>query len=285
MNKMLNDVHFKVVDYFPKSDEVFSSVDIKGGIAITYRDSNKSFGKINFFSEFKELRSILSKLKKTDDFTIGEFAKLISSQGLYKFTDTVFSDYPRVLKVQGKGTAAKITSNSLENLPELFLEDYPHDGEVYIQLLGRCKNQRVKRWIRKEYVHDVDYLLFYNVFVPEANGTGAIGEVLSTPIIGTPMIGHTDTFLSIGQFESEQEAESCLKYICTKFARTMLGTLKATQHNPRDTWANVPLQDFTSASDIDWSQSIPDIDKQLYKKYGLSPDEVAFIESKIKPMD
>lgn len=58
-----------------------------------------------------------------------------------------------------------------------------------------------------------------------------------------------------------------------------------TQDNQIDTWVSVPLQDFTSASDIDWTQSIPDIDKQLYKKYNLSPEEIAFIESKIKAME
>lgn len=64
----------------------------------------------------------------------------------------------------------------------------------------------------------------------------------------------------------------------------MLGTLKATQHNPKDTWANVPMQDFTYSSDIDWSKSISEIDAQLYAKYGLSEEEIAFIESMIKPM-
>lgn len=75
-----------------------------------------------------------------------------------------------------------------------------------------------------------------------------------------------------------------LKYIQTKFARTLLGTLKVTQDNPKDTWANVPMQDFTPDSDIDWSKSIPEIDAQLYAKYGLSEEEIAFIESMIKPM-
>lgn len=64
-----------------------------------------------------------------------------------------------------------------------------------------------------------------------------------------------------------------------------MGTLKATQHNPRDTWANVPLQNFTAISDIDWNQSIADIDKQLYRKYKLDDDEIEFIEKMIKPMD
>lgn len=285
MNKVLEDSHFKVVDYFPKSDEVFSSVDIKGGIAITYRDSNKNFGKINFFSSYSELRSILKKVKNTSAFKYGEFTELISSRGMYRFEDIFFKEFPKASLLVKKGTGNMITSNSFELYNEVFHEVKPNDGYQYIQLYGRIDNKREYRWIKQLYLMKNEYIKFYNVFVPEANGTGAIGEVLSTPIIGTPMIGHTDTFLSIGQFESEQEAENCLKYICTKFARTMLGTLKATQHNPRDTWANVPLQNFTSASDIDWSQSIADIDKQLYKKYGLSPNEVAFIESKIKPMD
>lgn len=64
----------------------------------------------------------------------------------------------------------------------------------------------------------------------------------------------------------------------------MLGSLKVTQDNPRETWANVPLQDFTSSSDIDWSKSIPEIDQQLYAKYNLSADEINFIETAIKPM-
>jgi hypothetical protein len=88
----------------------------------------------------------------------------------------------------------------------------------------------------------------------------------------------------VGCFDSLEKAENCLKYIKTKFSRTMLGTLKATQHNPRDTWANVPLQDFSSKSDIDWSKEVSEIDRQLYTKYGLTDEEIAFIESMIKPM-
>ena len=125
----------------------------------------------------------------------------------------------------------------------------------------------------------------YNVLVPESNGSGAIGEVLSTPLIGTPLIGHSDTFLTIGNFKNEAEANACLKYVKTKYARVMLGILKATQHNPAPTWKYVPLQDFTSSSDIDWSKSIHEIDEQLYKKYGLDKHEIDFIEKNVKEMN
>ena len=76
-----------------------------------------------------------------------------------------------------------------------------------------------------------------------------------------------------------------LKYLKSKFARAMLGLLKVTQDNARPVWLHVPIQDFTVASDIDWSKSIPEIDQQLYAKYGLDADEIAFIEDNVKPME
>ncbi len=91
--------------------------------------------------------------------------------------------------------------------------------------------------------------------------------------------------MSVGKFDTKEEAEACLKYIKTKFARAMLGTLKITQHNIQETWLNVPLQDFSASSDIDWNKSIPEIDKQLYSKYKLSAEEINFIEKNVRTMD
>ena len=76
-----------------------------------------------------------------------------------------------------------------------------------------------------------------------------------------------------------------MNYLKTKFVRTMLGLLKITQDNDREAWKFVPLQNFTSNSDIDWNTSIPNIDRQLYKKYGFSPEEIEFIETHVKEME
>ena len=65
----------------------------------------------------------------------------------------------------------------------------------------------------------------------------------------------------------------------------MLGVKKVTHHCPPTVWKMIPLQDFTSQSDIDWSKSIPEIDKQLYDKYSLSPEEIEFIETHVKEME
>lgn len=133
---------------------------------------------------------------------------------------------------------------------------------------------------------DSDSTLYdYTVIVPKSNGSGALGETLSTPLIGEPLIGYTQSFIGIGKFKDKDECIACFKYVKTKFCRVMLGTLKVTQDNNKGTWKNVPLQDFTESSDIDWSKSIPEIDQQLYKKYDLSEDEINFVESHVKEMD
>lgn len=171
---------------------------------------------------------------------------------------------------------------TLKNI--LFFSDKPNDGNDYMSMLGRYNGERVYRWIRRDFVNKPTGFDKYRVVLPNANGTGELGEVISTPLIADPYLGFTQTFLSVGQYTDKMEAENTLKYIKTKFARTMLGVLKVTQHNPAAKWKYVPLQNFTEESDIDWTQSISDIDQQLYIKYELNYDEIKFIENRVKPM-
>ena len=103
--------------------------------------------------------------------------------------------------------------------------------------------------------------------------------------MGRPSESATSTFISIGSFDTEIEAANTLKYLKTKLLRCLLSVLKITQDNPPLKWSLIPIQDFTNRSDIDWSKSISEIDQQLYKKYGLSQEEIAFIEENVQPMD
>lgn len=284
--KMLNDEHYKVVQYWANSADVFPTVDIKGGVAVTYWDKNKTFEKIGTFVAYDELRTILKKVLESNFKT---FADLVYTRTLYRFTDVLYKENPWAESRPSKGHLYDMSSNALDMFPELFFDEKPNDGKEYARIYGLANKKRSYKWIKKSYVKIPDNFDFYKVLVPAANGSGAIGEVLSTPVIGQPVIGqpvigHTETFLSVGKFNTQEEAENCMKYIKTKFARAMLGTLKITQHNIQETWLNVPLQDFTTNSDIDWSKSIPEIDKQLYKKYGLSAEEISFIESKVREM-
>ena len=200
---------------------------------------------------------------------------------MYRFTPAFFNDFPEARENLNTGTRDMIASNTITKFANAF-SNAKYDGAVGIY--ARCGNVREMKYIDGKYVQKNAYLDTFNVFVPQANGSGTFGEPLATPVIGQPVIGHTDTFISIGTFNTEDEANACLKYIKTKFARALLGILKITQSNARDKWRFVPLQDFTPSSDIDWSLPVPQIDEQLYAKYGLSDEEIDFIESHVKAM-
>ena len=105
------------------------------------------------------------------------------------------------------------------------------------------------------------------------------------PILAGPNVIGTETFLVIGPFETSEEMNKCNKYIKTKFFRLYLYFGKGTMQVSKDVFQFVPLQDFTDKSDIDWTKSVTEIDRQLYAKYNLTDDEIAFIEQMIKPME
>ena len=276
-NKVLNDPHFKVVWYRANSTDVFPTVDIKGGVAVMYRDTTRYFGAIGTFKAYPQLDSIALRVAKVGGASLVD---IIYAESSYRFdmSNPVASNLVQERLAGDK----KIISNIFDKLPDIFLETQQKGS---IGFYGRSESKRCIRYAPRSLFEEHPNLERYKVLVPKSNGTGAIGEVLSTPLIGIPLIGVTQTFITIGAFETRVEAEACLKYVKTRFARTILGVLKVTQDNPKDTWRLVPLQDFTSSSDIDWSQSVADIDQQLYRKYGLEPEEIAFIEEKVRPME
>lgn len=280
--KMLNDEHLKVIYFEQNSSKVFANTDIKGGVVVTYRDISKTFEPIELFIPNSLLKSIYDSVKAYYKQNINGLSNIVYSSMSYKYSEKFFKDYSEKSKKLSGNT---IRTNAFDSIPEIFFDVEPGDNFEYVSIIGRQNGKRALKFIKKEYIEKHDNLLKYKVMVPKSNGSGAIGEVISTPLIGTPLMAHTQTFISIGALDNELEGLSLLKYIKTKFARTMLGTLKITQDNPRSTWGNVPLQDFTSNSDIDWSKSIPEIDQQLYAKYGLSYEEIQFIEENVQSME
>lgn len=281
--KMLWDEHFKIMEYEADSSRIFPNTDIKGGIVISYHDETKKYGAIEIFTKYKELNTILHKV--IQDIAFISFSNIVITRTAYRLTDKMHEEHPEALSQLSSGHAYDMSTNIFERLTQIFYDEKPNDGAEYIKILGREKNERVYKYIKREYVNDVINLDKYKILIPKANGIGAFGEVISAPVIQGKGIGHTETFLSIGIFDNIQEAQNAYKYIKSKFARALLGVLKTTQDITPDKWANVPMQDFTDKSDIDWSVSIANIDKQLYKKYGLSEEEIAFIETNVKEME
>ncbi|MGN0576732.1 MAG: Eco57I restriction-modification methylase domain-containing protein [Ruminococcus sp.] len=281
--KMLNDEHFKVLFYEQDSSKVFSNTDIKGGVVVSYRDNTQDYGAIETFTPYEELNSIFHKVVKNANFE--SFSEIIESAYSYHLcSDILYTEHPELKNRLSKGHEKDLKSNIFELMPEIFYEDKPTEGE-YVRVLGRINNQRAVKWIKASYLNDTINFKKYKAFIPGASGTGAIGESISTPILGEPFVGTTETFLSIGSFDNALETKNAIKYVKSKFARIMLGILKVTQAITPGKFKYVPLQDFTPNSDIDWSKPIADIDQQLYKKYGLTPDEIKFIETHVKEME
>lgn len=282
--KILNDKHFKVIWYESDSTKVFPNVSIPGGVAVTFRDKQQNFGNIDVFTAYPELNSIADKVNSDAKFT--PISSQIYSQNKFKL-NVLFNDFPEYKKTIGSNGNEKRLTTSIFKQLDIFKETGSVENEV--RIFGLINNNRLFRFIPSKYIEKHENLNKYKVLIPKSNGSGALGEVVPTPLIGEPVIGkkgtgYTQSFISIGSFGMYDEAESCLKFIKTKFARVMLGILKVTQDNSKNVWKFVPLQDFTSTSDIDWSKSIPEIDQQLYKKYKLTAEEIEFIEKMIKPM-
>ena len=100
-------------------------------------------------------------------------------------------------------------------------------------------------------------------------------RIISTLEVLKPGEICTETYMVISTFESEKEANSCIAYIKTNLVRFMLAMVTTTQHLSKSNFQFVPLQDFSE----------PWTDEKLYAKYGITPDEQAYIESLIKPME
>lgn len=290
--KKLNDPHFKVLKYEEDATKVFPNTDIKGGVAVSYHDCKEEFGSIKVFAKYEELNGVLRKV--TRDPAFKGMDEIVLTRTAYHFTEKMHDEHPNAryqenangenIGLLSKGHDYDVSTNIFERIPEIFHDEKPDDGKYYVRLLGRINNERVTKWIRKDYINCPPTLNKYTIDLPSANGKGEFGEILTSPVLDGPGIGSTETFLSVGAFDTEVECSNCMKYIKTKFARALLDVLKTTQHITPEKWKYVPLQDFTKSSDIDWSKSVHEIDLQLYRKYGLDENEIDFIETHVKEM-
>lgn len=231
------------------------------------------------FGKPQKLIYISNKVEKSKDFeTIYNYIYLQNKFNLKE----IFSDYPNLeMKVASGGKEKRLRTNIFNSLPEVF-----HENKISGDLLiyGLDNRTREIKYIKNQYILEHPNLHKWKVLIPKAV-TAGFGEKITEPLVVKPEEGYTETFLGFGSFKTESEANNMKKYITTKFARTLLGVLKMTQDTAPDKWKKVPMQDFTANSDIEWSKSTPEIDQQLYKKYGLSENEIAFIEEKVKPME
>lgn len=290
--EMLESKTFKSFDYYIDSKNVFPNNDIMGGICHFVKDKTYhgpanitvvsesgvqnsrrllDENNINVFIPFKELSQILKKVDCHSTLITDNISNMVSARKPYGLS-TDFFDNP-----------------SKYSLPKLRQTKTNFDD---IEVFGLEKGRRTSRFVHQKYPlpKGKDLVPFYKVLIPYAHGGGTLGTGKKVSLLGKPLVApcnsaSTETFLNVGSFENEIEAVNLSKYLKTKFLQTLVGVYKTTQHGTKKVYQSVPLQDFTEESDIDWSKSIAEIDQQLYVKYGLSEEEITFIETHVKEMD
>lgn len=273
--------HFKEVSHYVNSKEVFPNVELAGGVNY-YLWSKDYNGLVNFTTTVNGSTTGKKRKLFEDDLFI-----ILSDGRLYEIIKKVkaIAGFKSVMDITTGRDAFGITGKKEKVLAISKANPFPGSIELF------CAHEEI-RYIKRDSVQRMKVLVDkWKVFTSKGNGgAGVLDESKASNIIGKAYIGApgsvcTDSMLPFGSFDTKEEALALQKYMKTKFYRFMVGILKTSQNLYQIVYQFVPVQNFTVKSDIDWSKSVKEIDQQLYAKYKLDTDEIAFIEKMIKPME
>jgi hypothetical protein len=254
--RMLSDKHLRNLVDFPKLYEGFPGVKIRGGISYFLWDRNFSGPcRVQTIWDGQPIGPAVPRYLDTYDV-------------LVRRNEAV----PILEKVRAKGEPSldvRVSSRKPFGLPTNFRGKPSSVGlSSPIRLF---ENQRTGWLAREDIPTNVGWVDEWKVLMTAVQGTSAAVETkfLSKPIIAEPGTACTETYLVAGHFDNEVAARNYAKYLRTRFVRFLVSLRKATQHATRDVYSFVP----DLPVDQEWT------DAKLYKRYGLTGDEVAFIES------
>ncbi|MBQ1176047.1 MAG: Eco57I restriction-modification methylase domain-containing protein [Paludibacteraceae bacterium] len=281
---MMNDTRIKEIYDFEDAKECFAGLHIDGGVCYFLWEKDYD-GMVNY--NFKSL-----------DGTINKSLRYLKND----FSETVIRDFRQSSIIQKSSIASvkfqTIVSarnpygfnadffNTPDAYPDIEVYNTSNNGMVKIYGVKGKKGgaRRISGYIKEEKVEkSIESINQYKLFFSKAYMTTS--TVPPEIIVGPPKTICTETFLLIGGFDTNQEAENCLSYIKTKFFRALLFYNRHSLNISRESFDLIPLEDFSSNSNINWNLSTKEIDEQLYCKYGLDDTEINFIESMIKEME
>ena len=270
-----NNNHIKVMYNYKNAREVFPNAEIKGGVSFFLFDKEYT-GKVRFIN--------------SENGTVKEEIRNLFEEGM----DIIISDslnYGILSKIKERVDFIPLTTittgrnafgiiGKQDVVDEISTKD-KFDGAIEL----RCKGDEIRWTSRENVTKNIDTIDKYKVYISKSAGSpNKDFKVIGMPYVGEKASVCTDSLIPIGKFETREEAENLAKYMKTKFLRYMVFIIKMSQNVTQIVYKFVPLQDFTDKSDIDWTVSVEEIDKQLYKKYNLSTEEIDVIEKTIKEM-
>jgi len=273
-DSMLRDTRIRVLEDFLDSSQIFPGTDIKGGVCyflwdrdnhgparVTTNDRGRIIGSrdrpllesgLDIFMRFDTGISVLKKVVAKESRESSGGSVVLPNANA--FSSIVSSRKPFGFQTDFRGAPTQ-TSRRCVPIHQIGGIGYVAESEIRT---------------------GADLMAGWKVFV----GYAGSGDQYPSPVISRPFLGRqgsicTETYLCVGPFRTKSEASNALDYLTTKFARFMILQRKASQHITKSVYGFVPLLDFTKS----WT------DSQLYERYGLSPDEVQFIEEMVKPME
>ena len=281
-DEMLNDIHMRELHDWLTPEDIFPDTNIRGGVCYFLWDKNydnsKNLTRVATYENNKIIGDIVRPMKIEDiDIFIRDGKAIPILNKIFADDDTeTMLDHVSVRKPFG------IEGNFIRS--DAF---HPTGSGLSDSVLCYGRADMVGYLERDEVSMRSEWIDLWKVLTPYSNnvGTELKDDNLNTIIAG-PNSVCTETYLVIGaELElNEQSANFLSKYMKTKFVRFLHSLSKNSQHGTRNTYRFVPLQDFSGSSDIDWTVSVKKVNKQLYKKYGLSKGEINHIEGRIKEM-
>ena len=270
--------HIKILVNFTDNKDIFPDVSL-GSVNYFLYDLNHNSGLTKFYEDgninyterplFEHGLDIIFSMNSMSD-----IVNKVLSVGKFES-----------LKSHAKGRNAFGISGKKETV-EKETSETPFKDSIEV----RCAHEVIRYIAKSKITKNTDVMDHYKIFTSKGNGAAGTLDINSSNyIIGKAYVGKpdsicTDSLIPIGCFDTEEEAINLQTYMKTKFLRYLVGVMKSSRNIYQVVYEFVPVQDFTSKSDIDWTKSVSEIDKQLYKKYKLSGEEIKLVESIIKQM-
>ena len=260
---MIEDKHIRCLHDFLNAADCFGTgVEIKGGVCyFLWNRDNEGLCKIyTHKSKDSIVEQPMRLLKEKDSDVFIRYAEGVSVyKKVYAKKEQTMEQFVSAQRPFGLRTFAKGKQTPFSGSVKL----YQNGGIGYIT--------------RDDIETNVEMVDTFKIYISRAYNAGDTypHQILGKPILGEPNSCCTETYVTIGPYMTRMEAENVITYIRTRFFRFMVFLTKVSQMASAKVYQFVPLQDF----------SHPWTDEMLYKKYGLTEEEIAFIESMIRPME
>ncbi len=259
-DKMLNDNRLRIIHDFNNASECFSGVEIKGGVC--------------YFLWERENKGLCKVYQHSNNAIISEMERPLLEEHCDVFIrhNQAISILRKVKSKKEKSFSLIVSSRKPFGLATNFTDFSNIESNNTIKIYANQKQGFVKRNLISD---NFNLLNSYKLFIPKAIGIGDMTKDWMKPIIAEKNVCCTETYIAVGPFKDKATVENVYSYTQTKFFHLLLGLKKVTQDTTSKVYSFVPMQDFSK----------PWTDQELYKKYKLSQEEIAFIESMIRPME